>query len=48
MQDMVINEEIDTSKPLTNIDLSPASVAKMNAKRDKIATSMWHDNTRNA
>lgn len=32
---------------LTNIDLPSASVVEINATRDKIATSMWHDYTRN-
>ncbi|KAK9232941.1 hypothetical protein WN943_023189 [Citrus x changshan-huyou] len=34
VQDLVTNDEGDTSRPLTNIDLSPASVAEMNATRD--------------
>ncbi|KAH9714534.1 DDE Tnp4 domain-containing protein [Citrus sinensis] len=42
-RDLVTNDEGDTSRPLTNIDLSPASVAEMNATRDEIAAFMWHD-----
>ena len=34
MQDMIIDDEGDTSKPLNNIDLFPASVVEMNATRD--------------
>ncbi|XP_024043266.1 uncharacterized protein LOC112099958 [Citrus clementina] len=48
VQDLVTNDERDTSRPLTNIDLSPASVAEMNATRDGIAAFMWHDYIRNA
>ena len=48
VQDLVTNDEGDTSRPLTNIDLSPASVAEMNATRDGIAAFMWHDYIRNA
>ena len=47
MQHLVTNEEGDTSRPLTNIDLSPANVAEMSAIRDIIAASMWHDYIRN-
>ena len=47
MQDLATNEEGDTSRPLTNIDLSPASVVEMSATRDIIAASMWHDYIRN-
>ena len=46
MQDMVTNEG-DTSRPLTNIDLSLTSATKMNATKDRIATSMWHYYTHN-
>ena len=48
MQDLVSNEEENTSKPLTNIDLSPASIAGMNATRDIIAAFIRHDYIRNA
>ena len=47
VQDLVTIEEGDTSRPLTNIDLSPASVAEMSATRDRIAASMWHNYIRN-
>ena len=43
VQDLVTNEEGDTSRPLSNIDLSLTSVAEMNATRDRIAAFMWHD-----
>ena len=45
---MVINEEGNTSTLLTNIGLYSTSVAKMNATRDRITTSMWYDYTHNA
>ena len=47
VQDLVTIEEGDTSRPLINIDLSPASVAEMSATRDRIAASMWHNYIRN-
>ena len=47
VQDLVTNDEGDTSRPLTNINLSPASVAEMNAIRNGIAVFMWHDYIRN-
>ena len=47
VQDLVINDEGDTSRSLINIDLSPVSVTEMNATRDEIAASMWHDYIRN-
>lgn len=34
MQDMIIDDEGDTSKPLNNIDLFLVSVVEMNATRD--------------
>lgn len=48
VQDMVTNEEMDTSKPLNNIDLSLISIAEMNITRDRITTSMSYDYTCNA
>lgn len=33
VQDMITSEKGDTSRPLTSIDLSPASVAEMNATK---------------
>ena len=47
MQDLVTNQKGDTSRSLTNIDLSPASVTEMNATRDRIAAFMWHGYIRN-
>ena len=48
VQDLIINEKGDTSRPLININLSAASVSHMNATRDEIKASMWHDYICNA